>query len=165
MDLITEIESLTGQPLRQALTTPPASVPCPVKAEMGLSLKTLAGQIADNKRRELLSGRAIWACTGCRLCDGLLGSSVDFSRVIDALRQIALAEGHGVEPEATFYESFLSNIRHRGRLSEWTVLRPRIAQAGGREMTAALVFKGKLRLTAPRPGGWKPFKAGVEETE
>ena len=157
MDLIEQIEQLTGQPLRVALEHTPQSVQCPVKKEMKMSLSTMISHIAGNQRGKLLSSRAIWACTGCRRCQNLLGNDVDFSKVIDALRRIALDEGHRTEPEAVFYEKFLDNIKRRGRLGEFKILGPYIRKTARGGLAAAMFFKRKLRLRSTKPKRWKPF--------
>jgi heterodisulfide reductase subunit C len=68
-----------------------------------------------------LRSRAIWECVSCQTCSTRCPKEVDCAAVMDALREIALAEGMvalSERPVVAFQQAFLDNIRRNGRLAE-----------------------------------------------
>ena len=159
-DLIQQLEPLSRQPLGEALNNPHCGVDCPVADKMGLSPSDIARMLREGEFDELLSHKALWVCTGCRACAGLLGETVDFTRALDALRQLAANLSN--RPEAGFVRRFMTDINRTGRLNERKAFGPYIAKTGGGMLAAALFFKGKLRIRHPGVTGWEPVETVLE---
>lgn len=68
-----------------------------------------------------LRSRAIWECVSCQTCSTRCPKEVDCAAVMDALREISLAEGMAASSQqavVAFQQAFLDNIRRNGRLAE-----------------------------------------------
>jgi heterodisulfide reductase subunit C len=76
------------------------------------------------RKDTLLRSSAIWLCIGCETCGTRCPNEIHAGAVIDALRQIAIAEEVPAGERTVFklHESFLDSIRYWGRLHELTML-------------------------------------------
>jgi heterodisulfide reductase subunit C len=64
---------------------------------------------------------AIWECVSCQTCSARCPKNVDCAGVMDALREVSLAENKTAETQnaiVAFQKTFLENIRRNGRLAE-----------------------------------------------
>ncbi|MGO9124818.1 MAG: 4Fe-4S dicluster domain-containing protein [Terriglobales bacterium] len=94
---------------------------CPVAARMDLVPNQLIRTVQLGQTTTALRSRAIWECVSCQTCSTRCPKEVDCAAVIDALREISLAEGMvatSEQPVVAFQQAFLDNIRRNGRLAE-----------------------------------------------
>jgi len=72
------------------------------------------------QRQETLSSPDIWLCAGCETCGTRCPNDIDIAHVMDALRQIAVAEG--VKPAVPnvkrFHDLFLTVVGLTGEMHE-----------------------------------------------
>ena len=112
-----------------------------------------------NDRERLFSDDSLWLCLTCETCSARCPKDVDPARVIDALRELAAAEGSGRAPRAihAFHESFLDQIRTTGRLSEVGLIMQYKLRSGALlqdvAVAPAMLRRGKLPLRAQRIAG------------
>jgi heterodisulfide reductase subunit C len=106
-------------------------------------------------RERLLSSEAIWLCLTCETCVARCPNECDPARVIDALREQALAESRPVpKAVAAFHNAFLDQVRFGGRMFELGLMVEYKLRTGSllQDVAAApgTVARGKLRFV-PRP--------------
>jgi heterodisulfide reductase subunit C len=71
-----------------------------------------------------LRSRAIWLCTGCLACSDRCPNGIDVAKVMDTLKQVAMAERYpSGEPRISgFHKDFLGVVKQYGRLHEATLM-------------------------------------------
>jgi len=71
-------------------------------------------------RERLLDSETIWVCASCETCTTRCPNEIDIAKVMESLRQIAIAEGKTDREPAIpqFHEAFLESIRFNGRVFE-----------------------------------------------
>jgi heterodisulfide reductase subunit C len=112
-----------------------------------------------NDRERLFTDDSLWLCLTCETCSARCPNNVDPARVIDALRELAAAEGaeHAPRTIRAFHESFLEQIRSTGRLSEVGLMMQYKLRSGAllQDVTEApgMLRRGKLPLRARRIRG------------
>jgi heterodisulfide reductase subunit C len=105
--------------------------------------------------RRLLHMDALSICVSCRLCRERCPSGIDIPRIIDYLRETALARGAAPKrPDVDLFNRlFLAQIERRGRVSELSLIaRFRMETAGLWSDFATgvrLLLRGKLRPFTP----------------
>lgn len=94
---------------------------CPVAARMDLAPNQLIRTVQLGQAATALRSQSIWECVSCQTCSTRCPKEVDCAAVMDALREISLAEGMvapSQQPIVAFQQAFLDNIRRNGRLAE-----------------------------------------------
>lgn len=145
------IESLAHTQLVNCYQCGKCSAGCPVSLHMDLLPNQLIRLVQLGQMEPALCSQAIWECVSCQTCSARCPKQVDCAAVMDALREISLAQGkvcaaqHSV---VAFQQAFLDNIRRNGRLNELEL----IAQFKGVVFlrTASPVFLFKDAGLAPR---------------
>ena len=100
------------------------SAGCPAAEFMEYTPAQILRLVQLGQKETLLQSSAIWLCIGCETCGTRCPNEIHAGAVIDALRQMSLAEGaEPGEPKiAKLHEAFLDSIRRFGRLHELTML-------------------------------------------
>jgi heterodisulfide reductase subunit C len=121
----------------------------------------------------LLHSSAIWLCIGCETCGTRCPNEIHAGAVIDALRQIALAEGVPAAERSVFklHEAFLNSIRRFGRLHELSmILEHKLTSRdllSNLDMGIDMFLKGKIHPFPKRIQGMdqvkRMFELGDEE--
>ena len=149
MNFVDQVNALSEQTIQLCYHCHKCTAGCPVAGEMtyGPDRILRLAQLGETER--LLTSPDIWLCASCEICGARCPNGIDISRVMDALRQLALAEGVSAlaEPDAVkFHRLFLFLIRRLGRMHEATLL--------------ALYKLWTGQLTADLSSGWQMFKKG-----
>ena len=140
------------------------SAGCPMGAEMALPPHDIMRLTLADDRARLFGDDSLWLCLTCETCSARCPKDVDPARVIDALRELAAAEGAGHAPRniRAFHEAFLEQIRATGRLSEVGLIMQYKLRSGALfqdvAVAPAMLRRGKLPL---RP----QHVAGVDEVK
>jgi heterodisulfide reductase subunit C len=119
-----QVREATGESVFNCYQCGKCSAGCPLAAEMDyapnqvLRLLQLGLPDMDN---DVLQALSIWLCLTCETCAARCPQEVDLPKIMDYLRQQALAQGVA-HPKAkdilTFHQAFLDTIRKNGRLHE-----------------------------------------------
>jgi heterodisulfide reductase subunit C len=125
---------------------------CPVAEEMryGPDQILLLAQLGQADR--LLRSSDIWLCAGCETCVTRCPNEIDIAHVMDALRQIARAEGvRAADPGSVkFHRLFLFFVERLGRMNEAGLLGAHKLWTGNLFSDlgsgAQMVLKGKIPL-------------------
>jgi heterodisulfide reductase subunit C len=128
------------------------SAGCPMGPEMALPPHDIMRLTLADDRARLFAGDSLWLCLTCETCSARCPKDVDPARVIDALRELAAAEGAGHAPRnvRAFHEAFLEQIRATGRLSEVGLILQYKLRSGALlqdvAVAPAMLRRGKLPL-------------------
>jgi len=97
---------------------------CPLAADMHYGPDRIIRLIERNERWRTLSTPDIWLCAGCNTCTARCPNGIDVARVMDALRQVSLAEGvRSPEPGIIlFHRLYMRVVRDLGRSNEALLL-------------------------------------------
>jgi len=114
------VRQATGTNLARCYQCGKCSAGCPMAEEMTLRTHDLMRLAGRDERDRLLDSEAIWLCLTCEACTARCPNGCDPARVIDHLRELALAEGRAAAPRSirAFHAAFLKQIRVHGRVFE-----------------------------------------------
>jgi heterodisulfide reductase subunit C2 len=114
----------TGVKVSQCYQCGKCSAGCPLSEEMEyppsyiMRMLQTGDPLLDDK---VLRSFTIWVCLTCEMCYSRCPMSIDIPKMMDYLREKSLIE-HKTNPRAkkiiAFHKSFLSSIKHTGRLYE-----------------------------------------------
>lgn len=159
-----EVEEKSGINLATCYQCGKCTAGCPIAFAMDLPPNQIMRGIQLGMRDAVLSSRTIWLCAACETCSTRCPQEVDPAGVMDALRQIAYAEGIR-SPEADvplFHRIFLGTVQQFGRMFEVGMLGFYNLRSGHYLkdvlMAPKLLAKGKLGLLPPRDPHIKGMK-------
>jgi len=119
-EFIKEVERISGQKVADCYQCGKCSAGCPAGYAMDLLPDKIIRFVQLGMKEETLKSATPWLCASCETCSTRCPQEVELSRVMEAVRKIALAE-KAVQPDnriASFYEIFLNNIKRFGRTFE-----------------------------------------------
>jgi heterodisulfide reductase subunit C len=125
---------------------------CPVAEEMRYGPDQILLMVQLGPSERLLRCADIWLCAGCEACATRCPNEIDIARVMDALRQIALAQGVRVaDPSSVkFHRLFLFLVEQLGRMNEAGLLGAHKVWTGNLfgdlDSGARMILKGKIPL-------------------
>lgn len=124
INLATQVHKLTGQKVDLCYHCHKCTAGCPVLEAMQYGPDQLLQLVALEERQLVLTSRDIWLCAGCYACSTRCPNDVDIPAVMDALRQVALAEGYqlGERDAHLFHRLFLGVVENLGRSHEAAML-------------------------------------------
>ena len=119
-----ELEARCGEKVRLCLQCGKCSTGCLFSSDMDILPHQVMKLAQLGQKETLLKSRTIWICASCVTCTARCPNDIDVAGVIDALRQMALAEGVAAAEEdiPVFHACFLGNIRATGRISELVLM-------------------------------------------
>jgi heterodisulfide reductase subunit C len=117
------------------------------------------------QKESLLHSSAIWLCIGCETCVTRCPNEIHAGAVIDALRQIAMAENVPAAERSVYklHVAFLDSIRWWGRLHELSMLLQHKLTSGDNllnnmDMGLDMFIKGKIHPLPKRIKGMDEVK-------
>ena len=119
-----QVAARSGQPIDLCYQCKKCAGGCPVSMAMAPMCSDILRLIQLGEREKVLASDAIWLCIGCRTCAARCPNGIDASRVMDALREMALAEGTagGGRKARAFHAAFLASVEKLGRAYEAGVI-------------------------------------------
>lgn len=168
---IEEVNRRSGQVIQRCYQCHKCTAGCPVAFAMEFGPDRVLRMVQFGLKDRVLASSDIWICAACETCGTRCPNDIHISRVMDALRQIALEEGVP-SPEravATFHPLFLSIVRWQGRMYEamlmglhklWT--RDLLSDL---EVGLKMILKGKIPLLPHRIRPSQEVRAIFEKTE
>jgi len=114
------IEAKSGAKYSACYQCGKCSAGCPAAYGMDLLPHQVMRQIQLNHKDKVLNSRTIWMCASCETCTTRCPKEVDIAKTMDALREMAYAEGRiSAQPDTViFSEEFLNWVRRTGRQFE-----------------------------------------------
>jgi heterodisulfide reductase subunit C len=152
MAFVHEVNELSGQTVQLCYHCHKCTSGCPVADAMSFGPDRVLRMIQLGERERLLTSHDIWLCASCETCGTRCPNAIDISRVMDALRQIAVAEEAAIaEPDAIkFHRLFLALLQRTGRMHEATLLPVYLLWTRGLldylGTGSRMFFKGKVPL-------------------
>ena len=154
-----EVQDRSGQPLARCYQCRRCTAGCPTVAWYEWPNHAVVRMIQRGRKDELLGSRTIWMCVGCDTCGARCPNGIYLGPVMDALREMAVAEGRPVAEPAVlaFHRAFVGSARRYGRVHEATMLAA--YKLGTRDFLTdlgvglKLFAKGKIPLLPSRVRG------------
>ena len=105
---------------------------CPVTFAMDLYPDEVIRMVILGQRETVLACQTIWVCAACETCTTRCPNDVRIAELMDCLKEMALREGvPSPQPGIlALHETFLNNIKKRGRLYETTLLPAYLLKSG-----------------------------------
>jgi heterodisulfide reductase subunit C len=124
LSFVEQVSELSHQNVQRCYYCLRCSAGCPAAPFMEHTPAQILRLVQLGRKDTLLRSSAIWLCIGCETCGTRCPNEIHAGAVIDALRQIAIAEEVPAGERTVFklHESFLDSIRYWGRLHELTML-------------------------------------------
>jgi heterodisulfide reductase subunit C len=150
-----EVRTRTGIDVATCYQCGKCSAGCPMAVETSLRPHDIMRRVQRN-RRDVLAGDGIWLCISCETCSARCPNAVDPARVIDSLREIAIAADPSLAPRAlrAFHQSFLDQIKLNGRMFEFGLVMEYKMRSGNLlqdvTTTPGLLTRGKLHFKPAR---------------
>ena len=91
-DFVRKIEEYSGQDLLACYQCGKCSAGCPAAFAMDMLPSQIIRLIQLGQVQEVLDSSTIWFCAACQTCYARCPKGVDLSRIMEALRDIALQE-------------------------------------------------------------------------
>ena len=92
-DLVRKVEEISGQDLLACYQCGACSAGCPVAFAMDVQPNQVIRLVQLGQVEEALESETIWFCAACQTCYARCPKGVDLSRIMEALREIALQRG------------------------------------------------------------------------
>lgn len=171
MNFVKQVNELSEQTIQLCYHCHKCTAGCPVAEEMSYGPDRVLRMVQFGDTERLLSSADIWICASCETCGTRCPNEIDIARVMDALRQIALAQGAAIaEPDAVkFHKLFLFLVQNVGRMHEaalmgvyltWTLGIMDYVGVGSK-----MFLKGKVPLLPHRIKGRGEVKRIFEATK
>ena len=171
--LADEVQQRSGTPVSACFQCHKCSTGCPIGPEMDYLPSQVMRLVHLGLENEVLESQAIWLCASCEACTTRCPQAIDIAAVMDALRMMAidrktaLPDAHGKQ----FNHSFLSSVRHHGRVFEMGMMAFYKLRTGDLfsdvDKVPEMLSKGKLSLLPKRSGSAgevrKVFRRAEEE--
>jgi heterodisulfide reductase subunit C len=124
LTFVDRVSELSHENVRRCYYCLRCSAGCPAAPFMEYTPAQILRLAQLGQKDALLQSSAIWLCIGCETCGTRCPNEIHAGAVIDALRQIAIAEEvpAGERTVLKLHEAFLDSIRYWGRLHELTML-------------------------------------------
>jgi heterodisulfide reductase subunit C2 len=151
--LAAEVRERTGINVARCYQCGKCSAGCPMTSEMAMRPHNVMYQVIRNEREQVLGSDGIWLCVTCSTCSARCPNAVDPARIIETLREMAMAADPTLAPRAisVFNKSFLDQVRAGGRMFEMGLAAQYNLRTGHlmQDATAmpALLRRGKLSVT------------------
>jgi heterodisulfide reductase subunit C len=166
-----EVVRVSGVDIRACYQCQKCSAGCPVSGAMDLLPNQVIRQIQYGRREMVLGSRSIWICASCHTCSVRCPNAIDFARVMDGLRHMAMhSEVAPAEKEIpVFHQAFLDSIRSKGRVHELSLIMRFKMKTRNFFKDASLGWlmfrRGKIKVLPPGTTGGKEVKAIFDACE
>jgi heterodisulfide reductase subunit C len=122
--LTSEVYRRSGQNVDLCYHCHKCTAGCPVVQSMAFGPDRVLRMVALDQRTPLLESHDIWLCAGCFTCATRCPNDIDISAVMDALRQLAIADRSSIGERDTllFHRLFMGVVQKLGRSHEAATL-------------------------------------------
>lgn len=164
MELRKSVKDLCGEDALKCYQCGECTAGCPAAFCMDIAPNQIVRMVQLGMMDEVLNSSSIWFCASCETCATRCPKSVSLVKIMDACKQIAIAEG--VKPKErnvqTFHEEFLNEVRRNGRLHELSMIgfykMRTLRFLDDAWQGVQMVLKGKLSFLPNRVKGIKEVK-------
>ncbi len=160
LTFVEQVSDLSHQNVQRCYYCLRCSAGCPAATFMEVTPAQILRLVQLGQKDTLLHSSAIWLCIGCETCGTRCPNEIHAGAVIDALRQIAMAEGVPAAERSVFklHGAFLDSIRWWGRLHELSMIVQHKLTSGDNllnnlDMGLDMFLKGKIHPLPKRIKG------------
>lgn len=123
-DFLQTVDHHSGQQLELCYHCHTCTAGCPVGGEMAYGPDRIIRLVELGERERVLNSLDIWLCASCETCAARCPNDIDVAGMMDALRQMALAEDVRVPDQRiiSFHNVFLNIVKLFGRSHEVSLL-------------------------------------------
>jgi heterodisulfide reductase subunit C len=171
-NLSSEVRHRSGEEIALCYHCHKCTAGCPVIGAMDYGPDHLLRMVALDQHELIFCSKDIWLCSGCYTCATRCPNNIDIAAVMDALRQLALAEGYpaGEADVFLFHRLFLGVLGRLGRSHEAILLglfKLRSHQPLMNDMGAGLglFLRGKVPLLPQTIWASRPVRKMFEESK
>jgi heterodisulfide reductase subunit C len=170
-EFVNQINDQSDQTIQLCYHCHKCTAGCPVADEMTYGPDRILRMVQFGEKERLLTSHDIWVCASCETCGTRCPNEIDIARVMDALRQLAVAEAAAIaEPDSIkFHRLFLALLSRMGRMHEASLMGFYLLWTFGfmdYMGTAAKMFtRGKVPLIPHRVRGRGDVKRIFEATK
>lgn len=164
LTFIEQVSDLSHQNVQRCYYCLRCTAGCPAAYAMEYTPAQILRLVQLGQKDALLRSSAIWLCIGCETCGTRCPNEIHAGAVIDALRQLAVAENVAPGERRVFklHKAFLDSIRTWGRLHELTMLMEYKLTSGDLfsdlDMGLDMFVKGKIHPLPKRIKGMDEVK-------
>ena len=164
LTFIEQVSDLSHQNVQRCYYCLRCTAGCPAAYAMEYTPAQILRLVQLGQKDALLRSSAIWLCIGCETCGTRCPNEIHAGAVIDALRQLAVAEKVPPGERRVFklHKAFLDSIRTWGRLHELTMLMEYKLTSGDLfsdlDMGLDMFVKGKIHPLPKRIRGMDEVK-------
>jgi heterodisulfide reductase subunit C len=153
-----QVEALSHENVRRCYYCLKCTAGCPTAYAMDYGPAQVLKMTQLGHKDALLNSSAIWLCVGCETCWTRCPNGISAGHVMDALKQMAIAEGY---PSAqrrvlVLHHQFLNSIRLFGRVHELSMLALYKVLSTDLftdlDLGARMLLKGKIPILPDRIG-------------
>jgi heterodisulfide reductase subunit C len=171
VNFVNQVNEMSGQTIQLCYHCHKCTSGCPVADEMTYGPDRILRMVQFGEKERLLTSHDIWICASCETCGTRCPNEIDIARVMDALRQMAVAERAAIaEPDSIkFHRLFLSLVRRMGRMHEASLMAIYLLWSRNIldyvSVGPKMFFKGKVPLLPHRVKGRGEVKQIFEATK
>lgn len=133
------------------------SASCPNAAEMDMTPRRMWRLTLLGQGDLVFDSRTFWLCSNCYTCSLRCPRGLPLTRAMNALKRAAGQSGRGdLARKASFYVTFMDNVRIHGRVQETDLMRRWFKASGDPLMPLKfaplglkMMRKGKVHLATP----------------
>jgi heterodisulfide reductase subunit C len=173
-DLLTLVESESGQKLTNCYQCQKCAAGCPVTPFTDYTVSQIIRLTQMNQESKVLSSSMIWLCTACGTCGARCPNDINMGLAMDALKKRAVeVDGTRISENRInkFHSAFLDNIRKKGRLNEMEMMinyKRKIGELfldirANMQLAGSMRKRGKLKLRGKKIKGVKRIKKLFKE--
>lgn len=163
-ELRERVKKLCGEDVLKCYQCGECTAGCPAAFGMDIAPNQVIRMVQLGMWDDVLKSSSIWLCASCETCATRCPKGVALSKVMDACRQIAVAEG--VKPKEAnvlvFHEEFLNEVQRNGRVHELTMMglykMRTLRLIDDVWMGIQMILKGKLSFIPNRIKGVKQVR-------
>ena len=163
------VKSLCGEDVARCYQCGECTAGCPAAFAMDIMPNQVIRLVQLGMEDAVLKSSAIWLCAGCETCSTRCPRLVQLSKIMDALRQMAVAERKIGEPNvAKFHNVFIDAIGRHGRVHEVSMLA--LYKLATKDFLSDMIlgmrmfFKGKLKLLPEKIKGVGEIKRIIRKS-
>ena len=118
------IKKLSGEDVLKCYQCGECTAGCPAAFSMDIAPNQVIRMVQLGLSDDVLKSSSIWLCAGCETCATRCPKGVALSKIMDACRQIAVADGVKSKEANVliFHEEFLKEVQRDGRVHELTLI-------------------------------------------
>ena len=123
-DLIRAIKQKTSTNFSRCLHCRTCAGGCPFTKAMDPKPNGVIRMIQLGLRKELLESPSIWVCVGCYTCAVQCPMAIDIAGVMDAVRQLAVAENADISDPGihNFHKEVIRSVKRYGRTHKLEIM-------------------------------------------